>query len=66
MEREEEFRGDRVQFTRNNYRAKRLNGQVATVVAVDPQRSSLWVATEDGERQMLNLAHLADRHIRPG
>ena len=67
VEREEEFRsGDRVQFTRNNYRAKRLNGQVATVMAVDPQGASLWLATEDGERQMLDLRHLADRHIRPG
>jgi ATP-dependent exoDNAse (exonuclease V) alpha subunit len=63
----QEFRtGDKVQFTRNNYRAKRLNGQVATVVAVDPHGSSLWVEQDDGARQMLDMAHLADRHVRPG
>ena len=64
---EQEFRaGDKLQFTRNNYRAKRLNGQVATVVAVDPRGSSLWVEQDDGARQMLDMTHLADRHIRPG
>jgi len=63
----QEFReGDRVQFTRNNYRANRLNGATAMVVAIDPQRSSVMVEKDDGERQMLDLRHLADRHIRPG
>lgn len=60
----QEFRtGDRLQFTRNNYRAKRLNGSMAIVVALDPQGSSIVVEQDDGERQMLDLA---DRHIRPG
>ncbi len=64
---EQEFRaGDRVQFTRNNYRAKRLNGAVAVVVAIDDQGSSVIVEKDDGEREMLDLRHLADRHIRPG
>ena len=63
----QEFRaGDRVQFTRNNYRADRLNGQTAEVVAIDPAGSSMVIAREDGRREMLDLAHLADRHIRPG
>ena len=63
----QEFRaGDRVQFTRNNYRAERLNGQTAEVVAIDPEGSSLVVEREDGRREMLDLAHLADRHVRPG
>ena len=63
----QEFRtGDRVQFTRNNYRADRLNGQTAEVVAIDPAGSSMVVAREDGQREMLDLAHLADRHVRPG
>jgi ATP-dependent exoDNAse (exonuclease V) alpha subunit len=55
-----------VQFTRNNYTAERLNGTTAIVVAVDPQGSSVLVEKDDGERQMLDLRHLADRHIRPG
>ncbi|MBD8548311.1 hypothetical protein [Sphingomonas sp. CFBP 8760] len=55
-----------MQFTRNNYRADRLNGQTAEVVAIDPKGSSMVVAGEDGRREMLDLAHLADRHIRPG
>lgn len=67
VEVEQEFRaGDRVQFTRNNYRAGRLNGHVAEVMGVDAQGTSLWVQMEGGERQMLDLRHLADRHIRPG
>ena len=36
------------------------------VVAIDPQGSSVLVEKDDGERQMLDLRHLADRHIRPG
>lgn len=63
----QEFRtGDKLQFTRNNYTAERLNGTTAMVVAVDPQGSSVLVEKDDGERQMLDLRHLADRHIRPG
>lgn len=58
--------GDRLQFTRNNYRAHRLNGATAMVVAIDPQGSSVLVEKGDGERQMLDLRHLADRHVRHG
>lgn len=43
-----------------------LNGHVAEVVAIDPSGSRLWVEMEGRERQMLDLRHLADRHIRPG
>ena len=56
----------RIQFTRNNYRANRLNVATAMVVAIDPQGSNVLVEKDDGERQMLDLRHLADRHIRPG
>lgn len=63
----QEFRtGDKLQFTRNNYRAHRLNGATAMVVAIDAQGSSVVVEKDDGERQMLDLSHLADRHVRPG
>ena len=64
---EQELRtGDKLQFTRNNYRADRRNGATAMVVAIDPQGSKLIVVKDDGERQMLDLRHLADRHFRPG
>ena len=43
-----------------------LNGQTAEVVAIDPGGSSMVVPREDGRREMLDLAHLADRHVRPG
>lgn len=67
VEVEQEFRaGDRIQFTRNNYRAERHNGDTAEVVAIDPQGASMVVEREDGRRDMLDLAHLADRHVRPG
>ena len=64
---EQEFRtGDRVQFTRNNYRADRKNGQAASVIAVDPARSSVIIARQDGRRETLDLTRLADRYVRPG
>ena len=64
---DQEFRaGDRIQFTRNNRRADRLNGHTATVLSIDPQGSSISVEKDDGSQQMLDMRHLADRHIRPG
>ena len=64
---EHEFRaGDRLQLTRNNYRAGRLNGHTAEVVAIDPAGSSMVVARDDGRREMLDMTHLADRHVRHG
>ena len=67
IEVEQEFRaGDRIQFTRNNYRAERHNGDTAEVVAIDPAGSSMVVERENGRRDMLDLSHLADRHVRPG
>ncbi|MHA6720205.1 hypothetical protein ACX40Y_12225 [Sphingomonas sp. RS6] len=64
----QEFRtGDRVQFTRNNYAAKRLNGHSATVVALDVAGGAMLVERhQDGQRQQLDMAKLADRHVRPG
>ena len=57
---------DKLQFTRNNYRAKRLNGSTAMVVTADAERSSLVIEREDGERQKLDLAHLAGLQIARG
>ncbi|WP_447406982.1 hypothetical protein, partial [Clostridium perfringens] len=36
------------------------------MVAIDPAESSMVIQREDGRREMLDLAHLADRHLRPG
>lgn len=67
VEVEQELRtGDRIQFTRNNRRAGRLNGHTASVVGIDPQRGSIAVEREDGRHEALDLSRLADRHIRPG
>jgi hypothetical protein len=67
IEVEQELRnGDRIQFTRNNRRAGRLNGHTASVVGTDPQRGGITVEREDGKHEVLDLSRLADRHIRPG
>ncbi|EZP56493.1 hypothetical protein [Sphingomonas sp. RIT328] len=62
-----EFRtGDRVQFTRNDYRADRRNSMVATVLAVDPAHAGITVAMPDGTEQALDVRRLAHRYVRPG
>ncbi len=62
-----EFRtGDRLQFTRNDYRADRRNSMVATVLAVDPAHSGITVAMPDGTEQALDMRRLADCYVRPG
>jgi len=58
--------GDRIQFTRNNRRAGRLNGHTASVVGIDPQRGGITVEREDGKQDALDLSRLADQHIRHG
>ncbi|GGE98096.1 hypothetical protein [Sphingomonas prati] len=64
---QQQFRtGDKVQFTRNNYEAKRFNGRTAEVVAIDPDEGILVVRSKNGKRQALDMANVADRHIRPG
>jgi len=63
----QEFRtGDRVQFTRNNHAAKRVNGRTAEVVAIDSDEGLLVVRNKTGKRRTLDMANVADRHIRPG
>lgn len=64
---EQEFRtGDRIQFTRNNRRAGRLNGHTASIIGIDPERGGITIEREDGKHEALDLSRLADRHIRPG
>ena len=57
--------GDLIQFTRNNYAAKRLNGRTAEVLAIDPDQGLVMVGMKGGKRQTLDMANVADRHIRP-
>ena len=67
VEVEQELRtGDRIQFTRNNRRAGRNNGDIASVVGVDPQQGGITVERGDGKHEALDLSRLAGRHIRPG
>jgi conjugative relaxase-like TrwC/TraI family protein len=64
---EREFRsGDRVQFTRNDREAGRVNGQVTTVQAVDLDSRSLFVRGKDGVEHPLQIDRTADQHIRHG
>lgn len=42
------------------------NVQTAEVVAIDLEEISMVLECEDRRREMLNLRHLADRHIRLG
>lgn len=58
--------GDQVQFTRNNRRAERNNGDIAAVRAIDPNSTSVIVQKADGSQQTLDLNRLADRHFRHG
>ena len=67
VEIEQELRtGDRIQFTRNNRRAGRNNGDIASVIGIDPKRGGITVERKDGKQEALDLTRLADRHIRPG
>lgn len=36
------------------------------MVAIAPQGTSLLVERQDGKREMLDMTHLADRHVRHG
>lgn len=58
--------GNRVQFSRNNRKAHRLNGMIATVLGVDPERAGMTIAMPDGATHVLDLRQLADRCIPPG
>lgn len=46
--------------------ARSAYGRIVQHAEDDLRRGSITVEQEGGARQMLDLAHLADRHIRPG
>lgn len=66
-EREREFRaGDRVQFTRNDRDAGRINGATATVTAIDAEAHTMTVRGAKGDEQRMSLDGTTDRHVRHG
>jgi conjugative relaxase-like TrwC/TraI family protein len=56
--------GDRVQFTRNDREAGRINGLRGTVTGIDPERQQATIALANGREQRLDLADPRDAHLR--
>ncbi|WP_285710120.1 MobF family relaxase [Erythrobacter oryzae] len=56
--------GDRVQFTRNDREAGRINGLRGTVTGIDPERQQASIALANGREQRLDLADPRDAHLR--
>lgn len=56
--------GDRVQFTRNDREAGRINGLRGTVTAIDPERQQATIALANGREQRLDLTDPRDAHLR--
>jgi conjugative relaxase-like TrwC/TraI family protein len=56
--------GDRVQFTRNDREAERINGLRGTVTGIDPERQQATIALANGREQRLDLTDPRDAHLR--
>lgn len=56
--------GDRVQFTRNDREAGRINGLRGTITDIDPERQQATIALANGREQRLDLADPRDAHLR--
>lgn len=56
--------GDRVQFTRNDREAGRINGLRGTITGIDPARQQATIALANGREQRLDLADPRDAHLR--
>jgi len=56
--------GDRVQFTRNDREAGRINGLLGTVTEIDPERQQANIALANGREQRLDLTDPRDAHLR--
>ena len=66
-ERQREFAtGDRVQFTRNDREAGRINGATATVKAIDAETRTMTVKDARGREHVMQLDQARDRHVRHG
>ena len=55
--------GDRVQFTRNDKAAKRVNGQLGDVIAIDPDRGFARVKLQGNRIEAISLERARDRHL---
>lgn len=58
--------GDRVQFTRNDREAGRINGATATVRGIDAQARTLALSDSQGREHVLRLNQTRDQHVRHG
>lgn len=58
--------GDRVQFTRNDREAGRINGLGATITGIDAERNRATLKLSNGRVQQLNFADPRDAHLRHG
>lgn len=58
--------GDRVQFTRNDREAGRINGLGGSVTGVDVDRNMATLKLNNGRVQQLDLADPRDAHLRHG
>ena len=56
--------GDRVQFTRNDRDAGRINGLRGTITGIDAERQQATVALANGREQRLDLTDPRDAHLR--
>ena len=56
--------GDRVQFTRNDREAGRINGLRGTITGIDPDRQQATIALANGREQRLALTDPRDAHLR--
>lgn len=56
--------GDRVQFTRNDREAGRINGLRGTVTGIDVERRQATIALANGREQRLDLTDPRDAHLR--
>lgn len=56
--------GDRVQFTRNDREAGRINGLRGTIAGIDPERQHATIALANGREQRLDLTDPRDAHLR--
>jgi conjugative relaxase-like TrwC/TraI family protein len=56
--------GDRVQFTRNDREAGRINGLRGTITGIDPERQQATITLANGREQRLDLTDARDAHLR--
>lgn len=64
---EREFRsGDKIQFTRNDREAGRVNGDVASVINIDAEARTLHLRGRNGNESTLRIDRTSDRHVRHG